>query len=422
MRTAYFDCFSGISGNMVLGALLDLGLDIEKLKSELGRLPIGGYGIEAARVAKRGIKAVHVEVVTAGPDPPRTLKDILGLIEQSRLDGGLKRRGGEVFTCLARAEAAVHGRDLHAVQLHEVGATDTLVDVFGSLIGLSALGVDEVRCSPLNLGRGLVECRHGWLPVPAPVTAELVRGVPAYGGEEDGELTTPTGAAIATAVAAGFGSMPLMKVQGVGYGAGRLDPRVPNALRVFIGERAGVVPDLVTETVMVLETNIDDMNPQFYDHIMEGLLAAGALDVCLTPVQMKKNRPGVILSAVCRREEAGALVAVIMRESTTLGVRMAEMQRASLPRAAGAVDTRFGRIRTKTARRGDGSSTMTPEYDDCKKAALEHNVPLGLVYSEVQRAWAESGAGGPAGPGAAGKPCDPGAAGKPCDPGADGPL
>jgi hypothetical protein len=180
----------------------------------------------------------------------------------------------------------------------------------------------------------------------------------------------------------------------VGYGAGTLDPRVPNLLRAFVGERGGGGAALAAETVTVLETNIDDMNPQFYDHIMESLLGAGALDVFLTPVQMKKNRPGVLLSAICRREDAGGLVAVMMRESTTLGVRMAETRRVSLPRSAGAVDTRYGRIRTKTARRGDGSSTMTPEYDDCKEAARKHNVPLGAVYSEVQRAWAESGAAG----------------------------
>jgi pyridinium-3,5-bisthiocarboxylic acid mononucleotide nickel chelatase len=395
LKTAYFDCYSGISGNMVLGALVDLGLDLEQLRRELGRLPLGGYGIEAAEVTKRGIRAMHVEVITAGPDPPRTLGDIMGLIERSRLDDDLKRRGGEIFTRLARAEARVHGEDLDAVHLHEVGATDTLVDVFGSLIGLNALGIGEVYCSPLNLGRGLVQCRHGWLPVPAPITAELVRGVPAYGGEDEGELTTPTGAAIATGVAAGFVSMPLMKVEGVGYGAGRLDPRVPNSLRVFVGERiGGGGPALAAEPLTGLETNIDDMNPQFYDHIMESLLGAGALDVFLTAVQMKKNRPGVLLSAICRREDAGGLVAVMMRESTTLGVRIVETQRVSLPRSVGAVDTRFGRIRTKTARRGDGPGTMTPEYDDCKNAAREHNVPLSLVYTEVQRAWEESVAAG----------------------------
>ncbi len=378
---------------MVLGSLVDLGLDVEYLKSELGRLPAGGYSIEVNRVSRGGIRAVHLEVVTAGPDPPRTLGDIRGLIDESRLDGRLKRRGAQIFTRLAEAESKVHGRQPDTVHLHEVGATDTLVDVFGSLIGLAALGVEEVHCSPLNLGHGLVQCQHGWLPVPAPITAELVRGIPVYSGDDEGELTTPTGAAIATALATDFGAMPLMNVEGVGYGAGALELRAPDLLRVFVGESAGGrgVAGLCAETVTVLETNIDDMNPQFYDHVMDSLLGAGALDVFLTPVHMKKNRPGVLLSAVCRRESAGSLAAMMIRETTTLGVRITETRRVSLPRTGGAVDTRFGRIRTKIAARADGSSAMTAEYDDCRKAAREHNVPLGEVYSEVQRAWAESG-------------------------------
>jgi len=304
----------------------------------------------------------------------------------------LKRHGREIFVRLAEAEARVHDLNVDAVHLHEVGATDTLVDVFGSLIGLRALGIEEVRCSPLNLGSGLVQCSHGWLPVPAPITAELLRGVPAYTSEAKGELTTPTGAAIATGIAAGFGDMPLMKVEGVGYGAGKMDPEVPNLLRILVGERVETAGALATETITVIETNIDDMNPQFYDHIMESLLQAGALDVFLTPVQMKKNRPGVLLSAIGRSENVQSLVDVMVRESTTLGVRMSETRRVSLPRSAGLVDTGFGQIRIKVARRGDGPSTMTPEYDDCRKAAREHNVSLSTVYSEVQRVWGDSGA------------------------------
>lgn len=391
MRIAYFDCFSGISGNMVLGALVDIGVDLEKLRVELGKLPLEGYGIEASRVSKRGVRATYVDVITAHPDQPRTLKDIMGLIDRSRLDEDLKKRGREIFARLTEAEARVHDLNIEAVHLHEVGATDTLVDVFGSLIGLKVIGIDEVRCSPLNLGSGLVQCSHGWLPVPAPITVELLRGVPAYAGEAKGELTTPTGAAIATGTAAGFGEMPLMRVEAVGYGAGRMDPEVPNLLRVLVGERLGAGGASGAETVMVTETNIDDMNPQFYDHIMEILLQAGALDVFLTPVQMKKNRPGVLLSAIGRREDTQRIVDVMVRESTTLGVRISETQRVSLPRSSGTVDTRFGQVRVKVARRGDGSSTMTPEYDDCKKAAREHNVSLGTVYSEVQRAWEDAG-------------------------------
>ncbi len=394
MRIAYFDCFSGISGNMILGALVDLGLDLEMARTELGKLPLGGYGIEASKVTKRGIRATYVDVVTAQPDPARTLKDITGLIDRSRLDDSLKRHGREIFVRLAEAEAKVHDLNIDAVHLHEVGATDTLVDVFGSLIGLRALGIEEVRCSPLNLGSGLVQCSHGWLPVPAPITAELLCGVPVYTGVAEGELTTPTGAAIAVGMAAGFGDMPLMKVEGVGYGAGKMDLEVPNLLRILVGERVGTASALATESVMVIETNIDDMNPQFYDYIMESLLQAGALDVFLTPVQMKKNRPGVLLSAIGRSENVQSLVDVMVRESTTLGVRISETRRVSLPRSAGVVDTKFGRIRTKVAWRGDGSSTMTPEYDDCKKAAREHNVSLSAVYAEAQKASGDAGGAG----------------------------
>jgi uncharacterized protein (TIGR00299 family) protein len=391
LRIAYLDCFSGISGNMVLGALVDLGLDLEKARAELGKLPLSGYGIEVSKVTKRGIRATYVDVVTAQPDPPRMLKDIMSLIDRSQLDDGLKRHGREIFVRLAEAEARVHDLNIEVVHLHEVGAVDTLVDVFGTLIGMKVLGIEEVRCSPLNLGSGLVQCSHGWLPIPAPITAELLRGVPAYTGEAKGELTTPTGAAIATGIAAGFGDMPLMRIEGVGYGAGKMEPEVPNLLRILVGERVGTASALATETVTVIETNIDDMNPQFYDHIMEGLLRAGALDVFLTPVQMKKNRPGVLLSAIGRSENTQSIIDVMVRESTTLGVRISETLRVSLPRSTGLVDTRFGQIRIKVARRDDGSSTMTPEYDDCKKAAREHNVSLGTVYSEVQKAWGESG-------------------------------
>jgi len=394
LKIAYFDCFSGVSGNMILGALVDLGLDLEQLRAELSKLALSGFGIESGKVTKRGIRATYVNVVTDHPDQARTLEDIFGLIEMSRLNDAIKDTGKRIFARMAEAEARVHDRSVEAVHLHEVGATDTLVDVFGSLIGLRALGIEEVRCSPLNLGSGLVQCSHGWLPVPAPITSELLRGVPAYTGKTEGELTTPTGAAIVTGVAAGFGNMPLMKVAGVGYGAGKMDPEIPNFLRVFTGERIHTADDFAKEAVMVLETNIDDMNPQFYDHIMESLLQAGALDVFLTPVQMKKNRPGVLLTVISRSEEARDLIGVLTRESTTLGVRITETRRVTLPRSAGVVNTRFGEIRIKVALRGDGASTVTPEYDDCKKAARAHKVPLSMVYSEVQRAWGDSGAAG----------------------------
>ena len=389
MKTAYFDCFSGISGDMVLGALIDLGVDIEALRSGLGALRLGGYHLEARRVAKQGISGIYVEVVAQGDEGGRTLGDILGLIEQSDLSDDIREQGKRIFIRLGEAEAKVHHKDLDAVHLHEVGAIDTIVDVVGALIGLKILGVEKVICSPLNLGQGLVKCSHGLLPVPAPVTAELVKEVPVRATDVEGELTTPTGAAIITSIAARFGDMPLMRIHDVGYGAGKMDLHVPNLLRVFVGEEMEQSDGYGAERVTVLETNIDDMNPQFYDHIMERLLGAGALDVFLTPVQMKKNRPGTLLSVVAQSEAVGKLLDIILEESTTLGVRFSERQRFSLARFSHLVETSFGKIRVKVAYIGDTIAKVVPEYEDCKKAAKDCGVPISQVYAEVQRNFKE---------------------------------
>lgn len=389
MKTAYFDCFSGISGNMILGALIDLGVDIDGLRTGLGALRLEGYHVEARRVAKQGISGIYVEVVAQGDEGGRGLADILGLIDQSNLSDDIKEQGKRIFMRLGEAEAKVHHKDLDAVHLHEVGAVDTIIDVVGTLVGLKMLGVEEVSCSPLNLGQGLVECSHGLLPVPAPITAELVKEVPVRATDVGGELTTPTGAAIVTSIAARFGDMPLMKIHGVGYGAGKMDLHVPNLLRVFLGELVGQADGYAAERVTVLETNIDDMNPQLYDHIMERLLRAGALDVFLTPVQMKKNRPGTLLSVVAESEAVGKLVDIILEESSTLGVRFSERQRFSLARSSHSVETSFGKIRVKVAYRGDTIAKVVPEYEDCKKAAEDCGVPISQVYAEVQRNFKE---------------------------------
>lgn len=387
MKAAYFDCFSGISGNMILGALIDLGLDIEELRSRLSCLPLGGYRIDTARVNKRGITATYVDVVTQGDDQPRTLDDVFNIIERSSIDEEVKKAGKQIFARLAAAEAKVHGHDVDTVHLYEVGATDTIIDVIGSLVGMKIMDIGGVSCSPLNLGRGMVQCSHGWLPVPAPVTAELVKGVRVYAGDVEAELTTPTGAAIITSVATDFGAMPALRVEGVGYGAGKMDLDVPNVLRIFVGQTTEQVEDYMVELVTVLETNIDDMNPQFYDHIMERLMQTGALDVFLTSVQMKKNRPGTMLSVVAAGGGVEKLLEVIFAESTTLGVRVSETRRLSLPRYSRLIKTKYGEIRVKVAHRGDAAISMVPEYEDCRKAAKMHNVPISQVYAEVQEAW-----------------------------------
>ena len=389
MKVAHFDCFSGISGNMILGALIDLGIDVQELDRELRKLPLKGYKLETTRVVKQGISAVYVDVVTQESDGGRTLKDILTIIDQSTLPQGIKGIGKQIFTRLGEAEAKIHNQDLSSVRLHEISAIDTFIDIIGAVIGLEMLGVEKVTCSPLNVGSGLVQCAHGVLPVPAPITAELLTGVPVYATDVDGELTTPTGAAIITSIAKDFGNLPPLTIEKVGYGAGKMDLKVPNLLRLWVGEMREQCGDYVVEDIAVLETNIDDMNPQFYDHVIEGLLHAGALDVSLTPVQMKKNRPGIVISVVAHREQVENLLSVLFQESTTLGVRIAEMRRLSLPRSLHFVKTRFGEIRIKVARKGDTIVNVVPEYEDCKKAAITHNVAISQVYAETQRAWKE---------------------------------
>ncbi|MBM4443831.1 MAG: nickel pincer cofactor biosynthesis protein LarC [Chloroflexi bacterium] len=394
MKTAYFDCFSGISGNMILGALVDLGLDLDQLRSKLAVLPLGDHSISAARVLRHGIAATYIDVVTPDDAGGRTLDEIIRTVRQSELDPWVTAGACRIFTRLAEAEASVHGHDGDATRhLHEVGATDTIIDVVGGLVGLQMLGVEAISSSPVNLGSGMVQCSHGWLPVPAPATAELIKGMPVYSSEIRGELTTPTGAAMISGLAVAFGPMPTMAVEGVGYGAGRMELDVPNVLRVFLGRALHDAGQghATTEPVVVLETNIDDMNPQLYDHVMDSLLKAGALDAFLTPVQMKKNRPGTLLTAVARREDAQSLADLLFSETTTLGVRMAEVRRRTLPRFERRVTTRFGRIRVKVAERGGEAISMAPEYNDCSRAARRSGVPVSEIYAEVRRAWERRG-------------------------------
>jgi len=392
MRIAYFDCFSGVSGNMILGALLDAGLPLDDLRRELNKLPLSGYGIEAAHVTKQGLAGIYVEVRVEEEQPERTLGDILAVIAQSALPEQVKERSQRIFTRLAAAEGKVHDQDAEAVRLHEVGAVDAMVDVVGTAIGLQLLGIDRVECSPLNLGHGFVRARHGVLPVPAPATLELLRGVPVYSLGTAHELVTPTGAAIVASLAARFGPLPAMTVEGVGYGAGKADLGRPNLLRLVLGQDQGMGQAYLSDAVTVLETNLDDMNPQFYDYVMERLFAAGALDVYLSPIQMKKNRPGVALSVLCRHDQVEEMLAIIFAETSTLGVRVSERTRRCLERSTTVLSTRYGQIRVKVARRGEAILHVAPEYEDCKRAARQHGVTLSAVYQEaVKQAIEDSG-------------------------------
>jgi len=387
MKIAYFDCFSGISGNMLLGALIDAGLEVEWLRQELAKLKLANYKIEASKVLKRYIAGTLVDVKTHKEGVERHLGDILDIIERSDLSEEVKGTSRAIFTKLAKAEAKVHGLDVEDVHFHEVGGLDAIVDIVGSVVGLRSLGIEEVYSSPLHLGTGFVKCAHGMLPVPAPATLELVRGVPTYGRDVEAELTTPTGAAIITTLAKGFGQSPLMEVKAIGYGAGHRDLPIPNLLRISIGEavEAGV-RGYEEDVVTVMEANIDDMNPEFYDHVMGRLFEKGALDVFLTPIQMKRNRPAVKLSALAREANVSGVLDAFFEETTTLGVRLYEMRRKKLARESIVVETKYGRVDVKVGKLGDVVKNVSPEYEDCRRTASQLGVSLKEVYEEARRA------------------------------------
>lgn len=396
-RLVYFDCASGASGDMLLGALVDLGLPIETLRSELTKLPLGGYSIAARRVLRSGIAATKVDVVVdgrpaeatrnghapAGHHHHRGLRHILGLIEGSALAAPVKERSASLFRRLAEAEAAVHGTSPEDVHFHEVGAVDSIVDIVGAVVGLEALGAGRFAASALNVGTGTVTMDHGTFPVPPPATERLIRGVPVYGAGE-GELLTPTGALVITAYASEYGPLPAMKIEAVGYGAGGRDTHGrPNVLRIV----AGTSGEAGTENVIVIETEIDDMSPQLLGPLSESLLSAGALDAYFTAVQMKKGRPGVLITVLARPEDRPAIEDLLLRETTTLGVRSTGWARTVLDRETVRVETPFGSIGVKLGRRGDRLYNAQPEFDDCERAARASGAPIKEVWAAALAAF-----------------------------------
>lgn len=391
MTTAYFDCFSGAGGDMIVAALIDAGADPDALKQKLSGIGVGGYSINIERIRKQGFAAVRFDVRLdeSQEQPHRHLKHVVAVIEAANLPGVVEERSIRVFTRLAEAEAAVHGTTVEKVHFHEVGAVDAIIDVVGAVLALDMLGVTRVVCSPIPTGSGTVRCQHGVMPVPAPATAQLLRGVPLAACDEAGELTTPTAAAILTTLADGFGPMPEMTVRSVGYGAGaREGESRPNLLRVLIGEAAQTDGGDADE-VVVLETNLDDATPEMIGHCMERLLDAGALDVYTVPIQMKKSRPGVLLTVLCAGERAAAMERIIFAETPTFGIRRHRATRAKLSRRWETVKTAYGDIRIKIGEH-DGVVTVTPEYEDCRAAAIEHGVPLREVMAAAHRAQAGS--------------------------------
>ena len=391
---AYFDCFSGISGDMTLGALIDLGAPVPWLKESIAALPLPGFDITAKDVAYNGIHAKRVEVAVHGGHHHRRFADIRALISGSPLPEPVKATAQSIFRRLAEAEAGVHGCSPEEVHFHEVGAVDAIVDVVGTALCLSRLGITEIVAAPVPNGRGFVDCRHGRLPVPAPATIAILKGVPTYGVEVECELTTPTGAAIVSTVAQTFGPMPPMTVAAVGYGAGgrNLDPG-PNLLRVMLGERSadrfGVKNEFKQDQIVVAESSIDNMNPEIFGFLMDRLFAEGALDVVWIPIQMKKNRPGTMVQVLCRRERLGSIARCILSETTSLGVRHHEAGRYLVEREVLTFDSSFGPIPVKRIRYPQGEVRLVPEYDVCKRIALEKAIPLRTVYDVVAREAAE---------------------------------
>ncbi len=384
MKLAYFDCFSGISGDMVLGALVDAGLDLHQLEAELRKLPLDSWTISAERVKRKAIVATKVNVEAGPQHHHRHLSDILKMIDKASLTPRAAENARKIFQRLGKAEARVHDIPIEKVHFHEVGAIDSIIDIVGSAIGFDLLGLGEFSCSSLDVGGGRVQTEHGLLPVPAPATADLLRGAPTFSSGVQKELVTPTGAAIATTLSSSYGKIPPMLLTSVGYGAGSADlPEQANVLRLLIGESVAqqAAANGADTIVSVIETNLDDMSPQIYGYFAERALAAGALDVFSTPVQMKKNRPGQLVTLLCEVSNRSRLIDLIFHETTTIGVRTYEVRRQTLNRETVPVETPLGAIRMKVSRLNGAILNAAPEYEDCQRIAVQKGVPLKQVLS-----------------------------------------
>ena len=380
MKVAYFDCFAGISGDMTLGALVDAGLSFAALKSELDKLSVREFTLSQRRVEKHGIAGTKIDVNAREGHVHRHLKDVLEIIDNSAISASAKEKAARVFQKLAEAEAKIHNTTIEAVHFHEVGAVDAIVDVVGAIVGLELLGIEAIYASKFRFGSGHTRGAHGAMPVPVPAVVEMTKGFPTERTDIPYELVTPTGAALLTALASNIGETIQLRTESTGYGAGTRDvEQVPNLLRVEIGE---LVTDTQTDTPVLLETNIDDMTPEIYGYLIDRLLEAGARDAFLTPVIMKKGRPGIQLTVLADPNKETELTELIFSETTTLGIRRLPVQRHILERRTDTVQTPYGPIRVKIADLG-GKQRITPEYDDCARIAREQQVPILDVYKSV---------------------------------------
>ncbi len=382
MKKAHFQCFSGISGDMTVGALIDAGLDFKEFQKNLSMLNISGYAISADNVLKNGIRGTGFKVEVTENQHHRNLNDILSIINTSQLPDKVKKDSIGIFKLLASAEAKIHNSSADKIHFHEVGAIDSIIDICGTAIAMWMHGIDSVTNSPVNTGKGFVKTEHGLLPVPAPATAELLKFTEIYSGEADGELATPTGAAILAYYSSETVSLPEIKNYTAGYGAGTIDLPFPNLLRIFIYNDC---TEFITDTVTEIETTIDDMNPEIFSHLFEMLYAAGVLDTLVIPAYTKKNRPASVLKVLTLPHRKDEAADIIFRETTTSGIKIRNIHRRILQRKNQPVETIYGRINVKVHYLHGKIVTVSPEYEDCRNAAIIHNVPVKWIYIEAQK-------------------------------------
>ena len=382
MKTLYFDCFSGISGDMIMGALIDLGLDVNFLKKELEKLDLRNYKIEAKKIVKNGIASTKFDVIAdKHSHEERNLREINEIIEKSKLEIETKSTIKKIFLKIGNAEAKIHNKPVDKIHFHEIGAIDTIIDIAGAVVGLKKLGIEKIYCSKLNVGTGFVNFSHGKFPVPAPATAEILKNVPVYNNNVEAELVTPTGAAIITTLADKFGEMPALEVEKIGYGAGTKHLEQPNVLRVFLGK----LDKSQAEAINIIETNIDNMNPEIFPYVIDRLMENGALDAYLTSIMMKKGRPGIKITCLCEINDTDKLSKIIFDETTTLGLRIYPASRKKLGREIKTIKTKYGDVKVKVSKLKNEIKNAIPEYEDLAKIARNKKIPLKKVYEEVKK-------------------------------------
>ena len=386
MKSIYFDLIAGASGDMFLGALIDAGVSAESLAEQLDGLHLDEFTLQTKKVSKNGFQATKVDVLVGKQPPERHLPEILEIIHQSSLPASIQKRAASIFQKIGQVEAGIHNKTMKEIHLHELGGTDTIVDVTGTLLALDMLEISLIQASPIPVGNGFIQGAHGQIPLPAPATVGLLHGLPIYGLDIQAELVTPTGAALLAALVEDFGPLPPMILESVGCGAGSRDLPIPNLMRVLVGTPATAKEGIVQE-LFLLETNLDDLNPEIYPYVMDQLFQAGALDVCLVPIQMKKNRPGVQIQVLTEPAHQKVIKEILFSETTTLGIRQRTVSRFALPRKTSRVQTQYGQVQVKAAELPDGEIKISPEYEDCRNLAKKHRIPLREVSRAAIAAW-----------------------------------